>query len=379
MQKINFMINRFLEQNIRTKQLKPKAIIIMGSRQVGKTTLLKTMYPENEDCIWFYGDDSDTQALFSNINSTRLRSIIGQHKTIVIDEAQRIKDIGLKMKIITDQMPDIQLVATGSSSFELSNQLNEPLTGRKWEYQMFPLSFGEMVEHHGLQTELRMLPQRMVYGYYPEVVTSTGIEKQILKQLSDSYLYRDLLSLGSIKKPEKLTLLLQALAYQIGSQVSYNELAKTIGLDSKTVETYIQLLEKSYVIYRLRAFSRNGRSELKNSRKIYFYDNGIRNALISNFSPIENRIDVGALWENFIITERIKKLNLQDIWCNYYFWRTKEQKEIDFIEEKDGLLSAFEFKYNERQKTKLPSTFASTYPTATFDVISPSNIEDFLL
>lgn len=373
------MISRALEKTIQDSQQSHKAIIIMGSRQVGKTTLLKQMFPETDGCIWFYGDDFDTQRLFSDITSTRLRSIIGQNKTIVIDEAQRIKDIGLKMKIITDQMSDIQLVATGSSSFELANLVNEPLTGRKWEYQMFPLSFGEMVQHHGLQNELRLLPQRLVYGYYPEVVTSEGYEKKILKSLSDSYLYKDLLSLGSIKKPEKLVLLLQALAYQVGSQVSYNEIANTICLDSKTVETYIQLLEKSYVIFRLQSFSRNGRNELKNSRKIYFYDNGIRNALISNFSPVEIRTDMGALWENFVISERIKKIEYQGIWCNKYFWRTKEQKEIDYIEEQDGKLSTYEFKYNERKKTKIPTSFASAYPSAEFDVISPQNIETFLL
>lgn len=373
------MIERSLKKIIQESQRTHKAIIIMGSRQVGKTTLLKQLFPENDKCIWFYGDDFDTQQIFTQINSTRLRSIIGQNRTIVIDEAQRIKDIGLKMKIITDQMTDIQLVATGSSSFELANLVNEPLTGRKWEYQMYPLSFAEMVQHHGLQNELRLLPQRLVYGYYPEVVTSAGLEKQILKFLSDSYLYKDLLSLGSIKKPEKLVLLLQALAYQVGSQVSYNEIANTIGLDSKTVETYIQLLEKSYVIFRLRAFSRNGRNELKNSRKIYFYDNGIRNALISNFSPIETRMDTGALWENFAISERMKKIEYQGIWCNKYFWRTKEQKEIDYIEEQDGVLSTYEFKYNERKKTKFPSAFAKYYSSALYEVISPENIETFLL
>lgn len=373
------MVTRTLESVIRSRQNLHKAILIMGSRQVGKTTLLKQMFPENDDCIWFYGDDWDTQELFSNITSTRLRNIIGSHTTIVIDEAQRIKDIGLKMKIITDQMPDIRLIATGSSSFELANQVNEALTGRKWEFRMYPLSFEEMVGHHGLQTELRLLPHRLVYGYYPEVVCAENLEKDILKQLSESYLYKDLLSLGSIKKPEKLVLLLKALALQVGSQVSYNELANLIGLDTKTVETYIQLLEKSYVIFRLQAFCRNGRNELKNSRKIYFHDNGIRNALISDFSQVESRTDTGALWENFAVAERIKKTEYRNIWCNHYFWRTKEQKEVDFIEEKDGKIEAYEFKYSSRKSVKLPNAFAAAYPEASFSVISPENIETFLL
>ncbi|MCQ2273752.1 MAG: ATP-binding protein [Bacteroidales bacterium] len=372
------MIARRLKQIIDNHKLNNKAIVIIGSRQVGKTTLLREMFPENDDCMWFFGDDLDTQQLFSNMTATRLRNIIGRHTTLVIDEAQRIQDIGLRMKLITDQMPDVKLIATGSSAFELSNQLNEPLTGRKWEYRMYPISFAEMVDHHGLQKELRMLPQRLVYGYYPEVVTSVGDEKEILKQLSDSYLYKDLLALGSIKKPEKLVLLLKALAYQVGSQVSYNELAGTIGLDAKTVETYIQLLEKSYVVFRLTGFSRNMRNELKNSKKIYFYDNGIRNALVSNFANVESRTDMGALWENFVISERMKRNEYGRVWCNSYFWRTKDQTEIDYLEEQDGKLMAYEFKYNSRRKAKLPPSFDQAYPRTEFKEITPYNIEEFL-
>ena len=373
------MIERKLSQLIDNYSKSNKAIVIMGSRQVGKTTLLKQKFPENDDCMWFYGDDLDTQQLFANITATRLRNIIGRHTTVVIDEAQRIQDIGLRMKLITDQMPDVRLVATGSSAFELANRLNEPLTGRKWEFRMFPISFAEMVDHHGLQHELRMIPQRLVYGYYPEVVTSEGMEREVLKSLSDSYLYKDLFALGNIKKPEKLVLLLQALAYQVGSQVSYNELANTVGIDAKTVETYVQLLEKSYVIFRLPGFSRNLRNELKNSRKIYFYDNGIRNALISNFSRVEGRMDVGALWENFVVSERMKRNEYGRGWCNSYFWRTKDQSEIDYLEEMDGRLYAYEFKYNGKRKAKLPPSFEKAYPGSEFQEITPDNIENFLL
>ena len=297
----------------------------------------------------------------------------------MIDEAQRIEDIGLRLKLITDQIKDIQLVATGSSSFDLANKVNEPLTGRKWEYKIFPLSFQEMVNHHGLLEERRMLPHRLVYGYYPEIVNNPGDEKELLKQLSDSYLYKDILMWEKIKKPDKLLKLLQALAFQVGSQVSYNELAQTCGMDSKTVEKYIILLEQTFVIFRLGSFSRNLRNELKNSKKIFFYDNGIRNALIANFSPAETRMDIGALWENFLVSERIKALHYSNRWTNYWYWRTKEQKEIDYVEESDGVLTAYEFKWNPMAKFKMPKLFLSTYEGAEFRVIHPDNFEDFLL
>jgi predicted AAA+ superfamily ATPase len=298
---------------------------------------------------------------------------------VIIDEAQRIPDVGLKLKLITDEIPEIQLIATGSSSFELANSVNEPLTGRKWEYKMFPISFGEMVEHHGLLNEKRALQHRLVYGYYPDVINNIGKEKEVLKQLSDSFLFKDVLMLDQIKKPEKIIKLLQALAYQVGSQVSYNEIGNMIGLDSKTVEKYILILEQSFVIFRIGSFNRNLRNELKNSKKIFFYDNGIRNALIANFSIAETRDDIGKLWENFLIAERIKKIHYQELWKNYWFWRTKDQKEIDWMEESDGKLVAFEFKWNAKKTVKMPKQFSDAYPNADFRVITPENYQDFLL
>jgi predicted AAA+ superfamily ATPase len=283
------------------------------------------------------------------------------------------------MKLITDQMPDIQLVATGSSAFELSNRVNEPLTGRKWEFQLFPLSFAEMVAHHGLLKEKRLLRHRLLYGYYPDVVVNQGDEQRILRQLSDSYLYKDILQWESIQKPDKLLTLLKALAFQVGSQVSYNELAQICGLDPKTVEKYVHLLEKTFIIFRLGSFARNLRNELKFSRKIYFYDNGIRNALISNFNQMEMRDDRGALWENFLVSERMKKLHYNEIWANSYFWRTKDQQEIDYIEDKDGGISAFEFKWSEKKAVKINASFQANYNVINAQVITPDNIEDFLL
>ncbi len=276
-------------------------------------------------------------------------------------------------------MPDVQLIATGSSSFDLANQVNEPLTGRKWEYTMYPLSFGEMVAHHGLLDEKRLIPHRLVYGYYPDVVVHQGEEKEILKQLSESYLYKDILMWEQIKKPEKLMRLLQALALQVGSQVSFNELGQICSLDSKTVEKYIVLLEQTFVIFRLGSFSRNLRNELKSSRKIYFYDNGIRNALIANFSQVETRSDVGALWENFLVSERLKMLSYNNLWRNSWFWRTSDQKEIDYVEEGDGAIAAWEFKWNPQAKAKQPARFAKSYPDSTFAVVHSDNVDEFLL
>ncbi len=372
------MIKRILSDIISQKLFKNKAIIVLGARQVGKTTLLNKLIGEGNEVLWLSGDDLDVHQLFEEATSTRLQLMLSKYKVLVIDEAQRIPDIGLKLKLITDHVKDIQLIATGSSSFDLANKVNEPLTGRKWEYKMFPISFAEMVTHHGLITEKRLLPHRLVYGYYPDIVNNPRDVKDLLKQLSDSYLYKDILMWEQIQKPDKLMKLLQALAYQVGAQVSYHELGQLCGLDSKTVEKYINLLEQTYVIFRLGSFSRNLRNELKSSKKIYFYDNGIRNALIANFSEIESRNDLGALWENFLISERIKHLHYSGQWVNYWFWRTKEQKEIDFIEESDGQIRAFEFKWKEDKLVK-PKLFLSAYPEATFTVINQTNFEEFIL
>lgn len=372
------MINRISTDLIKSKLFTGKAIIILGARQTGKTTLLNQLFKDTPDTVWLSGDDPDVQNVFEKITSSRLKTLFAGKKLIIIDEAQRIADIGIKLKLITDQMKEVQLIATGSSAFELANRINEPLTGRKWEFQLFPLSFQEMVNNHGLLEEKRLLPHRLVYGYYPEVVTTPGDEKNVLKQLSDSYLYKDILMWERIQKPEKLIRLLQALSFQVGSQVSYHELGQLTNLDNKTVEKYINLLEQVFVIFRLGSFSRNLRSELKSSRKIYFYDNGIRNALIANFNPPELRQDTGALWENFLMSERMKYLQYNNIWANRYFWRTHAQQETDYIEERDGNLFCFEFKWNPKAKYKFPKTFSDAYPDAIKEIIHPDNFESFL-
>lgn len=374
------MVSRIIQNQLSEQLGGKKALIVMGARQVGKSTLMQQLLGERKDVLWLNGDEPDVSGMLENITSARLRAIIGTNKIVVIDEAQRIPDIGMKIKLITDQIDGVQVIATGSSSFELANKINEPLTGRKHEYKMFPLSFAEMSAHTSFLEEHRMIPHRMVYGYYPEVVTNIGHEKLLLKELADSYLYKDILSMENILKTDKLTRLLQALAHQIGEQVSYNEIGQLVGLDPKTVERYIDILEKSYVVFRLGSFSRNLRNELKKSRKVYFWDLGIRNAVIGNFAQIENRADVGALWENFVVSERMKKLSYEFHICSSYFWRTQQQQEIDLLEEEDGQLRAFEFKWSAKKKdVKAPDTFMKSYPDASFAVITPDNIEEILL
>ena len=372
------MIQRLLENTIRQKEGTGKAIVIVGSRQVGKTTLLKQMFSERDDLLWYNGDEADIQQLFATLTSTRMQALASNKKTLIIDEAQRISDIGLKLKIIVDNIPELQVIVSGSSDFELANKINEPLTGRKWEYKMFPLSFKEMVDHHGVINEKRMLSHRLVYGYYPEIVSNPGNEFELLKQLTDSFLYKDILNWERIQKPDKLIQLLQALAFQVGSQISYNEIGQICSLDSKTVEKYIQLLEKTFIVFRLGSFKRNLRNELKTSKKVYFYDNGIRNALIANLNNIESRNDAGALWENFIISERIKHINYTNQWINYWFWRTKDQKEIDFIEESGGQITGYEFKFNPNSKGRVPASFKKAYPDSQVIIIHPQNFETFL-
>ena len=373
------MISRILAERLRQKLFNQKAIILLGPRQVGKTTLLKNLAFDPDEILWMNADEMDVQQTLSAVTSGGIKAFLGKKKILVIDEAQRIENIGLKLKLITDNLPDIQVIATGSSSFDLANRVNEPLTGRKWEYNLFPLSYQEMVEHHGLLEENRLLEHRLVYGYYPEIVSNPGEEEERLKLISHSYLYKDVLLWERLHKSDKLVRLLQALAHQIGSQVSFNELAEICAMDPKTVEKYVNLLEQAFVIFRLPSFSRNLRNELKSSRKIYFYDNGIRNAIINNFNPVALRSDVGYLWENFLIAERFKFNAYNQLNKNTYFWRTVNQQEIDLIEEFGGQLHAYEFKWNTKKKVRLTKTFQNAYPDATFDAITPLNVHEFLL
>jgi len=373
------MIIRTINQSLKDTLFKGKAILLLGARQTGKSTLLKQLFENSNEVMWLDAENADVPPLFENATSTSLKNIIGSHKIVVIDEAQKIKNIGSSLKLMTDYLKNVQVIATGSSAFELRNKTNEPLTGRKWEYHLYPFSFAELKGHTSLLEEKRNLQHRLLYGSYPEIVLAGGDEKIRLKLLIDSYLYKDILLWSGLKKPEKIIDLLKALALQLGSEVSYNELGNKLGLKSDTVENYIQLLEKTFIIFKLPAFSGNVRKELRRGHKIYFYDIGLRNALLNDFRPMELRQDVGAIWENYIISEFWKKNSYEQNFATFYFWRTQDQQEIDLIQEKDGLLHAYEIKWNPNAKTRLSKTFSNNYPNHTFTIIHQNNYNEYLL
>ncbi|MCK9255728.1 MAG: ATP-binding protein [Bacteroidales bacterium] len=371
-------IVRKIEKLIKDRFFRSKAILIYGARQVGKTTLIENLFDDVSKVLFFNGDEADVRETLKNMTSTRLKSLIGDYKIVCIDEAQRIENIGITLKLFTDKLKDILIIATSSSSFELADKMNEPLTGRKYEFTLYPLSFDEMVGFHGLLDETRLLNHRLIYGYYPEIVTVPGMEAEHLRLISDSYLYKDLFMLDNIKKPVILQKLVKALALQVGSEVSYNELSRLIEADKETVVKYIDALEKSFIIFQLPSLSRNLRNEIKKSRKIYFHDNGIRNAVINNFSPIQNRSDAGALWENYFISERKKFLHNKGVKVDYYFWRTNQQQEIDLIEEVDNKLNAYEIKWT-KDSAFFSKTFENAYPDASLNLVNRDNFVKYLM
>ncbi len=373
------MIRRSLHTKIKSRLGDSKAIIIYGPRQVGKTTLLKQIAREvDNEILWWNGDEPDIRLELENATSTWLKNQIGNRKYVIIDEAQRIENIGLTIKIIVDQIPGVKVIASGSSSFDLSNRINEPLTGRKWEFMLYPISVEEMISHTSEREQKRLLSVRLLYGSYPEIINNPGEERALLTELSGSYLYKDILTWENIQKPAKLEKLIQALAFQIGSQISVNELSQITGLDNHTVERYINLLEKAYIIFQLQPFSRNLRNEIKKSRKIYFYDIGIRNAVINQFNSIELRQDKGILWENFLMSERKKITDYHQYHINRYFWRNHAQQEIDYIEEKDGFVDAFEFKWNPKSRIFFSKSFINAYSPRRTEGIHKENYIDFV-
>ena len=372
-------IVRALENVIANRLFKKKAIVVVGPRQVGKTTLLHLISEKSKKKMLFLNcDEPDIRKLLELPTSTQLKAIVGDAELILIDEAQRVKDIGITLKLMIDNLTDKQVIVTGSSALDLSNSINEPLTGRKFEYKLFPFSFSELAENNGLLIENRLIEHRLIYGMYPDVVNNQGEEREVLLNIVSSYLYKDIFDFQDIRKPEIIEKLLQALALQIGSEVSINELSQLIGVDNSTITRYLDLLEKSYIIFHLHSYSRNIRNELKKSRKIYFYDNGVRNALIANLNPIGLRTDVGALWENFLLSERMKQNNYNGSYANSYFWRTTQQQEIDYLEDIDGVLHCYEFKWKSTKKAKLTSTFSSNYPNHTFKLINQDNYNEFI-
>ena len=373
------MIERAITSSILSDLHGGKVIIITGSRQVGKTTLAREVAVKSGlKYKWLNADEPDIRSWLNEPTSTQLKQFFGDASLIVIDEAQRIRDIGITLKLAVENIQDIQIIVTGSSALELAGGINEPLTGRKWEYSLYPFSFGELNVNNGPLEEMRLKEQRMIYGFYPEVVNNPGREADILNSLINSYLFKDVLSLEQVRKPVLIEKILQALAFQLGSEVSYNEIGKIVGADNQTIERYIDLLQKVYVIYSLSSFSRNLRNELKKSRKIYFWDNGIRNTLIRNFNPLSLRNDTGALWENYLITERMKYLHYSKRYTNSYFWRTTQQQEIDYIEIRDSLIHGYEFKWSEKERKGIPKTFLSAYPGSSVEVITRNNFAGFL-
>lgn len=380
------LIKRHLEKVITNLLFGGKAIVVIGARQVGKSTLFKQILGHldksinKDEVLAIDCDDPEQRALLDNANIATLNQLLAGKRIVMVDEAQRIKGIGITLKMIIDHFNDIQLLVTGSSSFLLQGQLNEPLTGRKFEYHLYPISTQELYEDSGLIRVKQTLESRLIYGSYPDVVASEKNIRTLLMNLSGSYMYQDLLSLESVRKPVLLEKLLVALALQVGSEVSYNEIAQTIGTDNKTVEKYIDLLEKCYIVFRLNGLSRNLRNELKKSKKIYFYDNGIRNAVIQQFAPADKRNDMGALWENFFISERKKYNHYNGKYVNVYFWRTNEQQEIDYVEECDGTMTAFEMKWNPKKGgSSFPKSFLEAYDVKETVVITPENYLDWLI
>lgn len=376
------MINRIVTQQIKDALNLNKVVSIIGPRQVGKSTLSEHIFKDTVNVLRINGDDTDAKYMFENVSENFLKILTANHNALLIDEAQKIKNIGEMLKIMADKQNHIPVIITGSSSFQLTKAVNESLTGRKREIQLLPISFAEMVKHTNIVEETRMLDHRLIYGYYPEVINNLGDEKDVLKELTNGYLYKDIMEENNIAKPDKLVKLLQALSWQIGSTVSTNELSQLVGIDAKTIDRYIDILQKNFIIYTLPSYSNNLRNELKFSKKIYFYDMGIRNAIIGNMSSISMRQpeEVGHMWENFIITERIKRnLYNKRTFLQHYFWRTQQQKEVDLIEVEDGIITGFEIKRSAKKNIKAPAKFTEYYPNAQFYGINNTNLYEFLL
>lgn len=365
---------RLIEKRIKEHLFKGKAIIIYGARRVGKTTLVQKIQSAYKDSLYLNCDEPDVRLALTDKTSTELKDYVGERKLVIIGEAQRVKNIGLTIKLLVDNATSLQVIATGSSSFDLSNKISEPLTGRAFEFRLGPFSIKE-TSNDSVKLR-RLLETRLIFGLYPEVVVASSEKQEILKTIYKSYLYKDALEYQGIKNPELIEKLLVALALQVGSEVSYTELATLLGIDQKTVASYIRLLEQAFVIFRLPPLSRNLRKEISKSRKVYFYDTGIRNAVINNFNPLSLRVDTGPLWENFIIAERFKRNEILGKQVNCYFWRTWNQQEIDYVEEEGGILSGWEIKWDDKSK-KAPKAWTETYKNSTFRIINRNNYLGF--
>ena len=370
---------------IKAKLESGKVLVVYGPRRVGKTYLLEKIIKDKdfkkERVAFFKGDRKIVQDLFSAKNLNRMVDFIGKNTSLLIlDEAQKIDRIGENLKILVDEVPSLKIIASGSASFELASQLGEPLTGRKKTIKLYPIWVGEIIETKGKLFYEEIFDQHLIYGGYPELfgLNSVKEKKEYMEDLVNDYLFRDLLELENIKNAKKLRDLLGLLAFQIGKEVSLNELGNNLDLNKATVARYLDLLEKTFVIMNIRGFSRNLRKEIYKSSRWYFYDNGVRNALINNFNSLNLRGDAGELWENYLVMERIKKQNYKRIMTNNYFWRTYDRKEIDWIEERSGKLFGYEIKWNNKKKIKPPKDWVNTYKNSSFEVITKVNFLKFV-
>ncbi|MDD5090495.1 MAG: ATP-binding protein [Candidatus Wallbacteria bacterium] len=369
-------IARKIQKQAAESLFQGKVLVIYGARQTGKTTLARMIMKKQADTLYLNCDEIDVRQGLSGRTSTELAAMVRGYRLVVIDEAQRVENIGLTLKLFADNLLEVQVIATGSSAFELSDRIKESLAGRAIEFHLHPFSMEELLQIQSRLELSRLLQTRMIFGMYPEVVLSG--DKGLLGRLADSTLYKDVMAYQGIRNHDAVLRLLQALALQIGSEVSYNELGSMVGIDKKTVENYLSILEKAFVIFRLPPFSRNLRNELRKLRKIYFWDTGIRNALINNFNALNLRSDKGALFENFVISERMKRNSNLGVRKNCFFWRTHQQKEIDYIEEEGGVLHGYEMKFTGK-KYKPPKEFLDSYPGSTVELISIETCLEFLL
>jgi predicted AAA+ superfamily ATPase len=372
------MIHRLLQKSLEEQLFKGKAILLTGARQTGKTHLVKNIVQHYEGA-YYNCEIQEVKDLLESTSISTLARLVPKSKLVVFDEAQDIDDIGKKLKILHDEVDGLQIIATGSSSFDLLNKAAEPLTGRSREYLLYPLSLQEIMDDAGIVHATGQIADLLIFGAYPEVYTAESIDDKIeaLTNISNNYLYKDTLKYEDVKKPFVFKKLLTILALQVGSEVSLNKLSNEVNVSIQTVEKYLDILEKNFIIFSLMSFSRNIAKEISKSRKYYFYDLGIRNSIINNFNQVALRQDTGQLWENFCMLERKKYNQYARLQKNLYFWRTYDQQEIDLIEEFGGSLFTFEFKYNA-EKAKFPKIFSDTYQGSTFKLINQKNVFELL-
>ena len=370
-------LNRIAGEQIKKWLFRRKALILTGARQVGKTTMLRNLFANENAVLWLNADEAPVRERLSELSIPNLQQVVGTNRIVIIDEVQRIENAGLLLKLLVDNFPEAQIIATGSSALDISERIFEPLTGRHLLFHLYPFGLSELYKGKSAFEIEHQLPFHLIYGNYPEISLNRDIAKTLLTNLAGQYLYKDVLVWKDIRKPELLDKLLKLLAYQIGSEVSIHELANQLHVKSETVESYIDLLEKSFVVYRLNAYSTNPRKEVSKMSKIYFWDNGIRNAVIGNFDDLTIRRDIGELWENFIVSERMKHNTWLHPERQSFFWRNYNQSEVDYVELEKNQLSAFECKWNTKKKHKVTAAFTNAYPNARTEVITPRNFVRF--